>query len=73
MPFKAGKCRGVHLTRKSDSQIRILGSTKEGHETFVKNHALSFAKIRLRQIAKVKGRFLFFETCCNFSSFHTLL
>ena len=50
------------LIKKSDNQTRVSGSTKEGHMTFVKNHASSFTKIRSRSIVNVKGRILSFET-----------
>ena len=54
------------LIRKSENQTRVSGSTKEGHVTFMKNHASSFTKIRSWRIANVKGRFLSFETYWDF-------
>ena len=50
------------LIKKSDNQTRVPGSTKEGHVTFVKNHASWFTKIRSQRIVNAKGRFLSFET-----------
>ena len=50
------------LIKTSENQTRVPGSTKEGHVTFVKNHASSFTKIRSRRTVNVKRRFLSFET-----------
>ena len=71
------KCLDVRPTYKKDyktdktncrsnsivpNKHKVAGRTREGHVTFVKNHASSFTKIRSRQIVNVKGRFLSFET-----------
>ena len=71
------------LIKKSENQTRVPGSTKEGHVTFVKNHASSFKKIRSRRIFNVKGSFLSFETywvffrililCCKFTFILTVV
>ena len=56
-------------TRKSESQIKVQGNTKEDHVTFVKNHASNCAKIRSRRIFNVEGRFLPFGTYWTFLIF----
>ena len=45
------------LIIKSGNQIRVPGSTKKAHVTFVKNHVSSFTFQTLHF-----GRFLYFET-----------